>query len=64
MGNLTIEDIRKLAELNLTSEYYKTYLQIIEPNDKSLIPNYLRDYPSSSVPQSGERYQTKSWTPQ
>jgi len=44
MGNLTIEDIRKLAELNLTPECYKIYLQIIEPNVKSLIPDYLRDW--------------------
>ncbi len=44
MGNLTIDDIRKLAELNLTPECYKAYLQIIEPNIKSLIPNYLKDW--------------------
>ena len=44
MGNLTIKDIRKLAELNLTPECYKIYLQIIEPNVKSLIPDYLRDW--------------------
>lgn len=44
MGNLTIADIRKLAELNLTPECYKVYLQIIEPNVKSLIPNYLKDW--------------------
>lgn len=44
MGNLTIEDIRKLAELNMTPECYRTYLAIIEPNIKSIIPNYLRDW--------------------
>ncbi len=44
MGNLTIEDIRKLAESNMTPECYKTYLAIIEPNIKAIIPNYLKDW--------------------
>lgn len=44
MGNLTIEDIRKLAELNLTPECYRSYLEIIEPNIKAIIPNYLKDW--------------------
>jgi hypothetical protein len=44
MGNLTIEDIRKLAELNMTPECYKTYLTVIEPNIKAIIPNYLKDW--------------------
>lgn len=44
MGNLTIEDIRKLAELNMTPECYKTYLAIIEPNIKAIIPNYFKDW--------------------
>lgn len=44
MGNLTIDDIRKLAELNLTPECYGTYLAIIEPNIRAIIPNYLKDW--------------------
>lgn len=46
MGNLTIDDIKKLAELNLTSECYEKYLAIIHPNIKSIITNYLKDWQS------------------
>ncbi|MBS3926436.1 MAG: hypothetical protein KGZ34_07105 [Nitrosarchaeum sp.] len=46
MGNLAIEDIRKLAELNFPPECYKIYLAIIEPNIKSIIPNYLKNWQS------------------
>lgn len=44
MGNLTIDNIKQLAELNLTPECYKTYLTKIHPNIKSIITNYLRDW--------------------
>ncbi|MBI1829666.1 MAG: hypothetical protein HY222_02240 [Thaumarchaeota archaeon] len=39
-----IEDIRQIAKLNLSDDCYKAYEMFIEPNIRSVIKNYLRNW--------------------
>jgi len=39
-----IEHLRQIAELNLSTDCYKSYLALIEPGIRGIIQNYLRSW--------------------
>ena len=41
---LTIDGLRKFAELNMDEKCYSIYLHLIEPNIKSMLKHYLRGW--------------------
>jgi hypothetical protein len=41
---LTLDQLRKLAELNMDEKHYGIYLSLIEPNIKSMLRDYLKGW--------------------
>lgn len=41
---LTLDQLRRLVELNMDKKHYEVYLQLIEPNIKSILKDYLKGW--------------------
>lgn len=41
---LTLEQLRRLAQLNMDKKHYDVYLDLIEPNIKSMLKDYLKGW--------------------